>query len=388
MKVLTLIDRYLPGYKHGGSLRSVANLVACAPPSIEFWIVTLDRDLGDSAPYPGICTGQWAQVERARVMYLPSSAAIAARLPSILRELEPDLLYSNSLFSRVNLAALAMRRLGLVLRTPFLLAPRGELSPGALGLKKSRKQAVLRTATGLGMFHDVVWQASTPLEQSEIRGALKGLSKGPAQRIAIAPDVPVVAGFATGGHARKKAGAARFAFVSRISPKKNLAFALDALRSVQGDVHLEIVGPSDDREYWKACQAKIDALPPNVCVTVTGAVPHDLIPEVFRRSELFVFPTLSENFGHVVQEALAAGCPVLVSDTTPWRGLEEARAGWDLPLDADVWVRALQRCVDMGPDAHAGLRAGAVARARAQSAPDAAAHQTIELFRSVAGQTI
>ena len=79
-----------------------------------------------------------------------------------------------------------------------------------------------------------------------------------------------------------------------------------------------------------------------------GAVPHDRVAEIFRAHELFVFPTHGENFGHVVLEALVAGCPVLVSDRTPWRGLARYLAGWDLPLDDVAGMRAaLQRCVDM-----------------------------------------
>jgi hypothetical protein len=30
---------------------------------------------------------------------------------------------------------------------------------------------------------------------------------------------------------------------------------------------------------------------------------------------------------------MAGGCPVLVSDKTPWRGLEKYGAGWDIPLE-------------------------------------------------------
>ncbi len=55
---------------------------------------------------------------------------------------------------------------------------------------------------------------------------------------------------------------------------------------------------------------------------------------------LLVLPTRGENFGHVILEALLAGCPVLVSDQTPWRGLASRRAGWDLPLAAPDRFRA------------------------------------------------
>ncbi len=50
----------------------------------------------------------------------------------------------------------------------------------------------------------------------------------------------------------------------------------------------------------------------------------------------------------MILEALCAGCPVLISDQTPWRRLEEKGVGWDLPFSRPELFRdVLQRCVDM-----------------------------------------
>jgi hypothetical protein len=51
-----------------------------------------------------------------------------------------------------------------------------------------------------------------------------------------------------------------------------------------------------------------------------------------------------------------SGCPVLISDRTPWRGLEAQGAGWDLPLeDVSRLRQTVQRLVDMGAEQHAEL---------------------------------
>ena len=47
----------------------------------------------------------------------------------------------------------------------------------------------------------------------------------------------------------------------------------------------------------------------------------------------FILPTLGENFGHVFIEALAAGCPLIISNRTPWLELEKKGIGWDIPLE-------------------------------------------------------
>ena len=48
---------------------------------------------------------------------------------------------------------------------------------------------------------------------------------------------------------------------------------------------------------------------------------------------MFFLPSFSENFGHAINEALSVGVPVLISDKTPWRNLQEKGMGWDLSLD-------------------------------------------------------
>jgi glycosyltransferase involved in cell wall biosynthesis len=50
-------------------------------------------------------------------------------------------------------------------------------------------------------------------------------------------------------------------------------------------------------------------------------------------ASLFVLPSHSENFGLVIAEALAAGVPALVTDTTPWSQLTAQGAGWCVPWD-------------------------------------------------------
>ena len=68
----------------------------------------------------------------------------------------------------------------------------------------------------------------------------------------------------------------------------------------------------------------------------------------------------------MILEALAAGCPVLLSDTTPWRDLSERRAGWDLPLTApERFISVLQQVVSMNDTEHRRWSEGAGALAHA-----------------------
>ncbi|MHB1688316.1 MAG: hypothetical protein ACYCVH_13205 [Ignavibacteriaceae bacterium] len=71
-KTLVFISYYSPGFKAGGAIRSVYNLIEMFGDKYEFSIITGDRDMGDKTPYPQIMPG-WNNVGKAKVMYLPQN---------------------------------------------------------------------------------------------------------------------------------------------------------------------------------------------------------------------------------------------------------------------------------------------------------------------------
>jgi glycosyltransferase involved in cell wall biosynthesis len=154
-------------------------------------------------------------------------------------------------------------------------------------------------------------------------------------------------------------------FLSRVSRKKNLLGAVRAFEGVRGDLQLDVYGPLEDAHYWAECERAAAALSGDGLRLVhRGEVEPANVAETFAAHDLFLFPTLGENFGHVILEALLAGCPCLISDQTPWRGLEAARAGWDLPLARmSAFSEALQWCADAGAAEIAELSLGARALA-------------------------
>jgi glycosyltransferase involved in cell wall biosynthesis len=396
--VLVPVRYFLPAYKAGGPVRTLMAMVEHLSSSYQFKVVALDRDLGDRSPFPGIDRAVWNSVKKTQVRYLSPGVWLAFRLIRVLRETKCDILYLNSFFDpKFTLVPLIAWRLGLIRAKSVILAPRGELSPGALAQKRLKKRIFLNLALRLGLYKNIMVHASADLEKSEIQRALalKGGDSGimPPIRVArnlasldkleirVARDLASIDIGTASAHQAKAPGQLKAVFLSRISPKKNLAEAIRLLGRVDGTVTLHIYGPIDDRHYWQKCQQLAGEPGSSLAVEYKGSLPHEQVLKTLSNYHAFVFPTLSENFGHAILEALLAGCPVVTSDQTPWRNLAAQSAGWDLPLQAaDKFVEVLQGLADMGENEHRVLREGAIALGSAALHDESAIRDNQQLF--------
>ena len=310
-RVLLTCGVFEPGFRGGGPVRSVAHLLDTASPTVLVDLLTGDRDLGSSRPYPGL-SGRWVDRGRARVFYLNIRRARQwFGLWRRLRRTSFDLLYVNSLWSPVfTVVPVVAVRLGLIRAKTVLVAPRGSFSPGALSLKRRKKQLFLRVWGPLLRSMDVVWHATAAEEAADIRAACPwAVVRIGEVQVALPPE-PLTPGLNT--------GRARLIHIGRISPKKNLLLVYQALLIVSRPVVLDIYGPVEDRKYWARCQALDKLLPGHVTVRYRGAVPAADVRAMLGAYDAFVFPTLGENFGHVIAESLSASCPVICSAETPW----------------------------------------------------------------------
>src|SRR5574337_522294 len=139
-KVLILVPGYLPGFKSGGPVRTIQNLIESLSERMSFSVLCGDRDLGDKTQYPDVQHGEWNKVGSASVFYIPQGLRGYFVIYSIVTRATWDSIYLNSFFSfRFSIFPILLKRF-FGFSGPILLGPRGEFSKGALALKAKKKR--------------------------------------------------------------------------------------------------------------------------------------------------------------------------------------------------------------------------------------------------------
>jgi glycosyltransferase involved in cell wall biosynthesis len=249
---------------------------------------------------------------------------------------------------------------------PFVVSPRGSLEPWALRVKTWKKLPVLQALKILMNRAEAIHATS---DQEADGLARLGL------RVPIAVVPNAVAEHVDGGCAAARwrerldlaPGTAMLLLLGRIHPVKGIDVALESmieLTSTDIEPVLVVAGP-DGGPYERKIEALVRAhgLQSRVrrVPLVTGAEKQQLLAE----ADLLLLPSRQENFGNVVVEALAAGTPVIASQATPWKLLEQEGCGAWVPLDAGAFARSVRKMLcDRSLLARMGARAQVVARER------------------------
>lgn len=337
MKILIILEGFFPGKKYGGPPVSVDNFCKLMVEE-DCYIYTLDHEMGSLEPYDSVESNIWLERKNYHIKYVSQKNYCNSGFKNAIKEVKPDLLYLQGLFQSCVLPCL---KLAQRMNIKVLLAPRGELCAGAFK-KKYKKIPYICYLRVLGLLKNVYFQSTSEEEYFAINKIL-GVSR---IKIFNLTNIPSISGEMPERKA-KKTGEAKFLFLARIHPKKNLLVAIKFFNKVVGDVKFDIYGPIEDQNYWIECQNEIKKLPQNVKVRYMGIISHDAVHDIFRQYDALVFPTLSENYGHVIAEALVVGTPVIISDQTPWTNINQYNAGWALPLkNVQEFIAAIQTIID------------------------------------------
>lgn len=325
MKNIVIFNQgYFPATSFGGPVVSIKNIVTELNEIYNFHIVCTAYELDSITQLPEIVLDQWTAGNNGeQILYLSRDNNNISFIKKSLSQLESvDLIYVNSFFYAKQL--INGYRVSRSMNSPIVIAPRGELEENALKLKSYKKKIYIFIMKKL-LNKNVYYQSTSDLESKNI---IKILGAKKANVLDL-PNLPSIPHNVIYNEYNKIKNEIKMCFISRIQVKKNLIFALECLNSVSNEVNVvfDIFGTIENEVYWEQCLNLIHKMPSNVTVRYNGVVSREKIFETFNKYDLFFFPTLSENYGHVIAEALYASCPVLISDQTPWTDINDTDGG-------------------------------------------------------------
>jgi glycosyltransferase involved in cell wall biosynthesis len=223
----------------------------------------------------------------------------------------------------------------------LVLSPRGMLGGAALKFSSFKKKMFWAVAQGAAARAASCIHATSPQEYDDIRAF--GL-KTPIAIIPNGIDVPTVVSkeLPTGGRRT-------VLYLGRLHPKKGLDWLLDAWDLIEvhhPDWHLDIVGPIDS-DYAQMLKLRSEANGPASRVRFLGPLYGEQKQNVYRGADLFVLPTLNENFANTVAEALAQGTPVISTKGAPWGNLVSHGCGWWIDLGPEPLAATMDKAMNL-----------------------------------------
>ena len=331
-RILIFTDWYKPGYKAGGPISSIINFVDWMHDHFEIYIVTTNKDYTETESYTNIDSDRWLDYDDSKVYYSSKKTMTIGEVNSLIKEVAPGTIYLNSMYS-VTFALIPLWCLRNESKTKIILAPRGMLQEGAIQYKKLKKVIFFCAIRKSGVLKNVLFHATDVQERIDIK-----------RRLNITNTFTMPNFSRRTRHLwtekQKRPGFLKIAYISRITPKKNLLQLIHILNQLDGspNVELHIAGPIEDLEYWTKCRQELKLLPRSIQCTFHGAIQRNQVDHMLNESHLMVLLSHGENYGHIVAESFENGCPVIISDKTPWRELEKKRVGYDINIGDNEFI--------------------------------------------------
>lgn len=378
-KILIITGEYLPGVKGGGPIVSIKNLTDTIYDKFDFYIITSDKDYHEKEPYPNIIYHHWNDVGNAKVYYLSDIEKNIFKLSKIIKKSGCEILYLNGIFSwNFTIKSLLLLKCKMIKFKKVIISPRGCFSESCMSVRTFKKKTFINLSKLINLYKNIIWHATSKIEEESIEREISINCN-----IVIAPNLatPIFNKEFKLRKPFKTVNNIKIIFLSRIHESKNLHGAIELLAKLKGNVEFDIYGPLQDMDYVKKCKELIMKLPNNISVTYKGVIEHDKVIQTFNNYHCLLFPTFGENFGNVILEALQGGCPLVISDKTPWRNLKKLNVGWDIDLNkTDEFVIALQKLINMDNEEYRAYSNAAYNYSRIISSNRDAVKSYLEIF--------
>ena len=263
------------------------------------------------------------------------------------------ILHDNGLWLATNHAAARVAR---GMQIPFIISPRGMLTPWAMHFHGFKK----RLAWLLYQHRDL--QSARVLHATSRQEAEEFRALGLTPPIAVIPNGVSLPPQSPNCESSKrkleienqKSNIRTILFLSRIHPKKGLLDLVQAWAAVNWKSEIGnrksvewrvVVAGGDESGHLTEVKTEIKKLKVENDFEFVGEVADEKKRDLYRSADLFVLPTKSENFGIVIAEALACGLPVITTRGTPWEELTTHHCGWWTDIGAGPLADALNEAM-------------------------------------------
>ena len=242
-----------------------------------------------------------------------------------------------------------------------------------------RRYARFRIAKHTNFYYNAVDSVITPTEAS-----LKWLRRHSVQTpVTVIPTGTPRRGFIDRSESRSRLGIAPdlrvMLYAGRLAREKNLELLFEMASrcfSVDPSLRLWLVG---DGPYRSECAAKARSLGIGDRVRFVGAVPRAEVDQFYAAADLFVFSSITETQGLVVQEAQAHGLPAIaVVGGGASDGIRHNENGLVVRNDPDEFARAVLRTF-ADESLYAAMSASAMRSARGNG-PDAMTESVLGVY--------
>jgi glycosyltransferase involved in cell wall biosynthesis len=257
------------------------------------------------------------------------------RVADDVKKSRPDIIHNHGVWTQPNHVAPVISRQS---RIPLVLSAHGMLTPWALQYTKWKKIVALKLYQKKDLDTACILHATSDIEAAGYRAF------GLKQPIAVIPNGIELPEWKNKCHANKEKR--EILFLSRIHPTKGLLNLVKAWSVLRPKGWIVLVAGPDEDEHKAEVESAITGAGLNDDFKFLGEVDSLAKWNLYRRADVFVLPTYSENFGLVVPEALSCGTPVITTKGAPWKALETHNCGWWIDIGVDALVAALRKAME------------------------------------------
>jgi glycosyltransferase involved in cell wall biosynthesis len=292
-----------------------------------------------------------------------------------------DIVEIHSVFYAMAMhAAWECRRAG----KPYLVRPHGSLDPFDL-----RKHAALKKVVGPLFIRPMLAGASAAVLTSDLEAQRMVSYGADVRRIVLPLPVPLSNTPADPGGFRRQHGipadAVVVLFMSRIDPKKGLQLLIPAIARLQAEFERLwfVLAGTGDQQSSNSTEALLASQLRGVRTRKVGFLTGQAKFDALAAANVFALPSLNENFGIVLIEAMHAGLPLLISDEVYiHKEIHDHGACTVCQTSTESVAAALRRMLDGTIDLAAmGGRGRALVRSR--YLPEAATEPLVGTYRDL-----